>query len=73
MKNIARKTRSATRPVKSQRVKIIIKMQEDEEMTDTNAVQEERVATPPPEPFVKVEENDVIVKRQLPRLGNEKG
>lgn len=70
MTKIARKTRSATRLEESQRVKKLIKGEEDTDNANAHTSQEEFAATSSIGPTVKVEENDANLKQIF---GSEKG
>lgn len=72
MKAVARKTRLRTRTGRSQRVEILIKTEEDLEITDASVNQHE-LATPILGLTVKIEENDVNLKSSSPSLQLEKG
>lgn len=69
MKQSERRTNSVTCNVKSQCAEILIKGEDDADIT---LKQQEHVASPSPDPVVKVEENDVNLKNDVPRGGSEK-
>lgn len=62
MKQSERRTNSVTCNVKSQCAEILIKGEDD---ADVTLKQQEHVTSPSPDPVVKVEENDVNLKNDV--------